>query len=274
MTLELADSTAAFPLELEREIFETMALMYPLEIPTLLRVARRVRIWIEPLLYRVIRGTDKNKDGIMSAIKSKPADFFANAVRHLCLDSFMLEPESRQILEVCCSVTNLALNIDHANPVLLPILTHMCLQRLSGFLHRLFGGVLDLAHPLFASLTHLDLFDTNDEGLTQILAHIPTLPVLTHLALDSAVLQDPVETLLVECTRLKLLLVLWHLVEEYESAQIPQVYDVRFVIGLCPADYWDDWEAGATGRPHFWSLGDDFVTQKRNKLIEETRYWL
>ncbi|KAJ7896130.1 hypothetical protein B0H13DRAFT_2034456 [Mycena leptocephala] len=268
MTLELADSTLVFPLELEREIFETMALMYPREIPTLLRVARRVRIWIEPLLYRAIRATKENKDGIMNAIKSKPADFFANAVRHLCLDSFILEQESRQILEVCCGVINLALNHNHTKPNLLPILSTMCLQRLSVFLHRLFGRTPDLLHPLFASLTHLDLLDNgdDDEGLTYILAHIPKLPVLSHLALDPAVSQGSVETLLVECPRLKLLLVLW--------SSIRHVYDVRFVIWLCPEDYWGDWEAGATGRPHFWSLGDDFVAQKRNKLIDETRYWL
>jgi hypothetical protein len=44
MMLVLADSPA-FPLELEREIFETTALLHPTEIPTLLRVARRVLIW-------------------------------------------------------------------------------------------------------------------------------------------------------------------------------------------------------------------------------------
>jgi hypothetical protein len=141
----------------------------------------------------------------------------------------------------------------------------MCLQRLAVFLQ-----TPDLLHPPFASLTHLDLLDNNDESLTQILAHIPKLPVLSHLALDPAVSQASVETVLVECPRLKLLLVLWSSLEDYESAQIQHVYDVRFVIGLCPEDYWGDWEAGATGRPHFWSLGDDFVAQKRNKLIEGT----
>jgi hypothetical protein len=201
----------------------------------------------------------------MNAIKSKPADFFANAVRHLCLESFMLEQESRQILEVCCGAINLALTATHTMPTILPILSAMCLQRLSVFLHRLFGRTPDLLHPLFASLTHLDLLDNNDEGLTQILAHIPKLPVLSHLTLDSAVPQDSVETLLVECPRLKLLLVLWSWVNGYKSAQIRHIYDVRFVIGLCLANYWDDWEAGATGRPHFWSLGDDFVAQKRKK---------
>lgn len=34
-----------FPVELEREIFETAALLYPATIPSLLRVARRVLVW-------------------------------------------------------------------------------------------------------------------------------------------------------------------------------------------------------------------------------------
>jgi hypothetical protein len=34
-----------FPFDLEREVFETTALMYPATIPTLLRVARRILTW-------------------------------------------------------------------------------------------------------------------------------------------------------------------------------------------------------------------------------------
>jgi hypothetical protein len=34
-----------FPFELEREIFETTALMHPGSIPSLLRVARRILAW-------------------------------------------------------------------------------------------------------------------------------------------------------------------------------------------------------------------------------------
>jgi hypothetical protein len=45
MTLELRHPNPAFPPELEREIFETTALMYLGQMPTLLRVARRVLIW-------------------------------------------------------------------------------------------------------------------------------------------------------------------------------------------------------------------------------------
>jgi hypothetical protein len=83
---------------------------------------------------------------------------------------------------------------------------------------------------------------------------------------------DRAQTLLVECPRLHLLLLLWQVYDDaaYKSAQIPHVYDVRFVIGLSPADYWGDWEDGAKGLPHLWSLGDDLVAGKRSKAIAGT----
>jgi hypothetical protein len=37
--------SSVLPPELERELFETAAMMYPEEIPTLLRVARRILTW-------------------------------------------------------------------------------------------------------------------------------------------------------------------------------------------------------------------------------------
>ncbi|KAJ7859416.1 hypothetical protein B0H13DRAFT_2067792 [Mycena leptocephala] len=276
MTLELIHCTPAFPLELEREIFETTALMHHREIPTLLRVARRVLVWIEPLLYRVIRVTRKNKDAILTAIRSKPADFFPKAVRHLCLDFFIPEHEAREILEVCSGVINLGLDDALSNPALLPILANLPLEWLATSLCGLFREDIMPKHPLFASITHLDLFDPDIWAITQILPHIPTFPALTHLALDSlAVSVDRAQTLLAECPRLHLLLLLWQLYSgDYTWTQIPHVYDVRFVIGLSPADYWGDWEDGAKGLPHLWSLGDDLVAGKRSKTIEATRYWL
>jgi hypothetical protein len=46
------------------------------------------------------------------------------------------------------------------------------------------------------------------------------------------------ENVLVNCPRMQLLLFLWpwYASHEYETAKIPHIYDVRFVIGIC-ADY-------------------------------------
>ncbi|KAJ7664499.1 hypothetical protein DFH06DRAFT_1324050 [Mycena polygramma] len=74
-----------FPPELEREAFETTALLYPGEIPTLLRVARCVLGWIEPLLYRVIHLASNDEPtarALLHAMSTKPPSFF-RTVRHL-----------------------------------------------------------------------------------------------------------------------------------------------------------------------------------------------
>ncbi|KAJ7495503.1 hypothetical protein FB451DRAFT_1387524 [Mycena latifolia] len=46
--------TSILPLELERQIFELTAVSRPVSIPNLLRVAWRVKHWVEPLLYRTL----------------------------------------------------------------------------------------------------------------------------------------------------------------------------------------------------------------------------
>ncbi|KAJ6529792.1 hypothetical protein B0H19DRAFT_1384894 [Mycena capillaripes] len=263
------------PPELEREIFETSALMHPRDIPTLLRVARRVLIWIEPLLYRVIRLSTFTVD-FMSLLQSKPAVFLQTAVRHLCLDSSSDAGQAKLILELCTGVVDLALEFGHADPILLPILATMFLQRLSTYLHRLFGDNINLGHPLFAVLTHLDLLDKDEEHLSQILPQIPALLALTHLALDCDVPRDTVQNLLTRCPRLALLFCLWpwEMAAEYQAAQVPHLYDVRFVIALCAEEYWADWEASARGATHLWSHGEEFVARKRSGAIEATCYWL
>ncbi|KAJ6629980.1 hypothetical protein B0H10DRAFT_2428046 [Mycena sp. CBHHK59/15] len=275
MSLDVTDAEPRLPTELEREVFETTALMYPREIPTLLRVARRVLVWIEPVLYRVVRvnmDNDALMDGVLDAIKSKPADFFHKAVRHLCLDSYVTEDVGLPILEVCTGVVDLALNQQLASPTLLPVLAKMSLRRLSTSLHSLFDGEIDILHPLFTFLTHLDLLDCTNHDVTETLAQIPSFAALTHLALDW-VRMDMAETLLENCPRLELLLCLYDELD-YKDAQTPHVYDIRFVIGQYDRDYRADWEAGAKGLPHLWSLGDDFVARKRRGAIEATCYWI
>ncbi|KAJ7826702.1 hypothetical protein B0H14DRAFT_2816723 [Mycena olivaceomarginata] len=49
-----ASASPMLPLELEREIFEIYALSWPKLIPKLMLVAKCVKEWVEPLLYRII----------------------------------------------------------------------------------------------------------------------------------------------------------------------------------------------------------------------------
>ena len=89
------------------------------------------------------------------------------------------------------------------------------------------------------------------------------------MAVDFNVPRDIALTLLEQCPRLELKLVLWPywFDDLYEEAQVPRVYDVRHVIELLK-DYWKDWEAGVKGRSDSWAQGDDFVVRKQKGQIK------
>ncbi|KAJ7657199.1 hypothetical protein DFH06DRAFT_459126 [Mycena polygramma] len=150
----------------------------------------------------------------------------------------------------------------------------MPVERLSVDLQLLFGAdAVDLRHPVFRFLTHLDMFGIDD--VPALLAEIPTLPALTHLCLDHRLPRTLPLSVLAACPHLHVLLVQWPsgAYDLYELARFPHVYDVRFVIGTYD-DYWAEWEEEAARLASFWSQADDFVKRKRNGAIEATRYWI
>ncbi|KAJ7132698.1 hypothetical protein C8R46DRAFT_655608 [Mycena filopes] len=274
-----------FPLDLEREIFETTAVLHPGGIPTLLRVARRVLLWIEPLLYRAVRA--ENNDSVFSentagnnfeepilSLVNKPAEFCRLAVRHLAVleRPFRLPPEELlQLLRRCGGVTHLALRgAFYLDPGILAVLAEMPLQRLIVCVGEL---GCDLTHPLFASLTHLVMFDWVEESLRALAKQIPTLPALTHLGVFFNVPRQIISPVLPACPRLQLFLILFGRDLGYLAAKDLPRQDPRVVIGVY-GDYWAQWEAGAKDLGDHWSRGDDFLAQERRGEIEDGRYWL
>ncbi|KAJ7443120.1 hypothetical protein FB451DRAFT_1568734 [Mycena latifolia] len=265
------DTNPAFPPELEREIFEVAALLHPGTIPTLLQVARRISIWIEPLLYTVVRVNESPKiaRAIMCATDSKPASFFHNSVHHLLLESgapWTLS-EATEFLKLCPRLISFAAFGQFADPTLLPILGQMRLRQISVALRTLFGGVgsIDLTHAVFASTTHLDILDPIDQSGTGICARIAALPALTHLCLDRITSWKRLETLLADCPRLEVLVSLFPRKESSMASQwawSSPIHDPRFVVAVY-TDLADNWEARARCRPNFWSLAEDFVARRR-----------
>ncbi|KAJ7768792.1 hypothetical protein B0H16DRAFT_1411408 [Mycena metata] len=263
-------TTVAFlPPELEREIFEETALMHKAAIPNLILVARRVL----PLLYRVVcvgRPPLKLAPAILTS--AKPPVFFYNAVRHLAL----LEPNTTskskkddpRLLELCRGVVSFGAYNKNVSGAALARVEHMDLRRLSLCVSLLFDRrAVDFTHPIFRSLTHLDMFDSVQDGVMELLPFIPTLPALTHLTLGSSIPRGDALEVLARSLRLQLLLVLWLNKELHLPARVPHVYDVRFVTGV-HGRYWETWEARARGLPDLWSLGADFVARKRRGEIE------
>ncbi|KAJ7635717.1 hypothetical protein DFH06DRAFT_1434331 [Mycena polygramma] len=265
----------AFPAELEREIFETMALMHPGSIPTLIRVARRILLWIEPLLFRVITVTSDIVPALLKATTNKPPAFF-RAVRHVMLPvqrsavNIFTKEDARRLLKLCSKLQSFACDAwnTYMDPILLLILAELHPQRLLVRSHHLYDTAgIDLKHPLFPSVTHLDLIGV--AGVAYVLEHVSAMAALTHLSVNHASPREPLLAVLDNCPHLTLLLVKWvsFALKEYIVAQTPCVYDVRFVIGMYPSR-WADWEAGANGFSDSWCQADDFVARKRRGEIE------
>ncbi|KAJ7443132.1 hypothetical protein FB451DRAFT_1296298 [Mycena latifolia] len=267
----------AFPPELEREIFETTALVHPSTIPALLRVSRRIHIWIEPFLYRVVcvGGTSPFSDmgrALLRATKSKPASFFHNAVRHLCMDtsaSWTFQ-EAVEVLKVCTGLVDFASEGDFLDPTLLPILGKLPLRRLSTDLYRLFDGYesIDLTHPVFRSLTHLEILDPIYNDDTRIITCLPALPALTHLRLSDSIPWKHVATLLADCPRLEVLISSFPTIKApwaVQCARICPIHDPRFVISIYRSSP-RSWEVHQR-RPSTWSLATAFVSARRSGAV-------
>ncbi|KAJ7159350.1 hypothetical protein C8R43DRAFT_353376 [Mycena crocata] len=173
---------------IEKGIFTTTASSNPHTIPKLLRVAKGVKIWIEPLLYRTIsihwnrprvRGAPFFRRGLGAVCKSierKPAAFFREHVRKLCF----VAPENSELVHILTAfgaVTDLMVILGAEDATLLPVLANLPLQRLSVNLLKLFPAVLDFRHRIFTEITHLHVSEFRDGGWATWsgLVHIPHL---------------------------------------------------------------------------------------------------
>ncbi|KAJ7100908.1 hypothetical protein B0H15DRAFT_817655 [Mycena belliarum] len=266
-----------FPPELERRIFETAASIYPGTIPILLRVACRVLIWIEPLLYRVVvfnrlNGHFERVSAFMRKRNSRPPEFY-HAVREMILHRsghWPLEVQ-RDVLARCTQLVGLCSTIP-LGPTFLPVLGAMHLRHLSIRLANLLDDQ-GLAHPAFASITHIYIrerpYETDD-----ICTQIPSMPALTHLSLNHARSTDVIRVLLAECANLEVLIVHFASATAFaEWAQADPIDDVRFV--CMPHTHCSlDWHTAIEGLPHPWSIAEDFVAAKGRKDIDAGEYWI
>jgi hypothetical protein len=174
-------SLPIFPLDLERQIFETAARLAdrtPSKLCTLFLVARRVHAWIEPLLYEPLR-IDTDSSGAISRILNGP-DSLKCAIKTLMLYQHPTRIEN--LLSACREITRLILT----ECIPYSVLAHLRPTRLSlGTLEEIKGppmvngqSILDL--PFFSCVTHLEI----NQSFLHL--HPPfqfdRLPCLTHLA--------------------------------------------------------------------------------------------
>ncbi|KAJ7773985.1 hypothetical protein B0H16DRAFT_115870 [Mycena metata] len=279
MSLTPRDVETDLPIELEREIFERAAFLAPECMPKLLLVGRRVKIWIEPLMYRilsihplqqrtVIRRTLK---GILKAMQVKPLAFFRQHVRSVCFVRNDSTADIWSVLATCTGTTNLALfNVD-VDPTLLPVLAQLRLERLSAVLGDLFPtpSAPNFAHPLFANLTHLDVLDWRDGGWAGWIG-LRALPRLTHLSFNDDISNSVCEGALEHCAQLRVLVIVWtnHATmqaDPYDRTGLGE--DQRFVM-IVVNEYLRDWEAGAGGGEDYWARAEVWVQKRQAGAVK------
>ncbi|KAJ7289570.1 hypothetical protein C8J57DRAFT_1706372 [Mycena rebaudengoi] len=214
------DVEPRLPLELERRVFELAALSNQRAILLLLQVARRTLIWIEPLLYRVVvwqqsYSTEKKgreTSAALRALQSKPAHFVHTAVRHIIIHSgdHTNHPteDMDALLRRCTGGIAFVAGGAYVSPLLLPILEHIRVRRLSIRLDNLFQGrTVDLHHPLLFSVTHLCSFDTmaSLRDKDPFYLQLPLLPALTHLCVNVSFPHDALSAILANCKSLRVM---------------------------------------------------------------------
>ncbi|KAJ7915066.1 hypothetical protein B0H13DRAFT_2324721 [Mycena leptocephala] len=255
--------TVSLPIELERDIFELAAWQYPETVTTLILVARRVCIWIEPQLYHVVL-SHSSAERLLHMMQSKPPEFLREHVHHLALSAAMPRTDVTHILSTCTNVHDLAVWTGDTYPELLSDMRNLThLRRLSVNLFELFGGARQFKLPSldelpFAHLTHLDVFSSIPETLWPVFG---TLPCLTHLSFSDYCISELLQTALNTCAVLELLVVVWMEDAEAEDVQnASQITDPRFC--MIPCQFFEnDWELGAWGGSDFWSRADELVTR-------------
>ncbi|KAF7299797.1 hypothetical protein HMN09_00985800 [Mycena chlorophos] len=283
-----------FAPEIERSIFQFAALADFARIPLLQLVARRVNIWLKPLLYRVLCVSKRGTPSQLPSLITSEAPFLAKSVHYLYLDTttdLWLSPtQVEALLAACTGVTTLVLRNDELSPTYLPLLADMPhLRRLAVSLSTLFRIALhriDPGHEIFVNITHLEIRDEiQQQGAMRygVVNALSRLPALTHLAVLKPVpvnLDGLLQSLLLRMERLEVLVVLW---PPNDTGRIfrnefrdvdglgPMVGSVILVVG-----WYSDDESLKTveGRSHERAQRLEVESWKRAAKGEEEDYWM
>ncbi|KAJ7724636.1 hypothetical protein B0H16DRAFT_1242621, partial [Mycena metata] len=186
------------PPELERAIFEISALSHLPGIPTLMRVAWRVKEWVEPLMYRVVMVSGASPRKMLGfpifreyilplVVENKPSEFFQDNVKHLFLESAPDQAATEALLTACSHIISLVLLMRDPSPYMSLLASMRCLQRLSVEVEALFPGRdIDFIHPLFRNVTHLEIFHHfQPSQMAEFYPGLALVPNLTHVAFHS-----------------------------------------------------------------------------------------
>ncbi|KAJ6550047.1 hypothetical protein B0H19DRAFT_1378728 [Mycena capillaripes] len=282
MSAAAGDTT--LPPELERLIFEIAALESPNCMPALVLVARRVQIWIEPLLYGALALTPSQAAQMLPTssrpVSCKPPSFLRDHVRHLGLFG-VSQAFSLRMLSMCSTAVNVAI-FGAPNINISSILETMPLERISislpMFFYRLRLIDTNYHHPLFRGITHLDVLNNPRRGW-EAWSGLALLPRLTHLSFRPLKTHVPFSVcngVLLHCRLLQVLALVYENQDVLPTAAAYPVLDTdpRLVtIPLAKGDLIEGWQMGARGGKDHWAAAEELVrvrssTQSRSTANE------
>ncbi|KAJ7651317.1 hypothetical protein FB45DRAFT_1051070 [Roridomyces roridus] len=270
------DMDPRIPLDLERAIFELVALSHPVHIPNLLLVASRIKTWLQPLLYRtvVVNCDPPRVDGLRSY---RPELFFQIAELHRpFLDSvrnLMLadanDEEMARILSACSHVQNLYIGwpLDRSpSDASLGALNALPLRHLYCDTRYVLYQDGPFSQPSLANISHLELFDEVPE--VEHWSKLVELPRLTHLCTgdyDAHFSAFALE----KCEFLHVLVVTMSPRPSWDYSDVAK--DSRFVMMKMLSGLVEDWQRGALHGDDYWARAEDFIAKRRAGLSRPDR---
>ncbi|KAJ7112714.1 hypothetical protein C8R44DRAFT_882466 [Mycena epipterygia] len=276
--------TPTLPLELERYIFEIAALARPKSIPDLMRVAWRVKHWLEPLLYRtlVVRHLAEPTDcfpscdvaTFMKIASTQKMSFLRDSVRNLVVD-FLSTEDTHAVLSACPSVENLhVITAGTSNlPFTAPPLDAMPLRHLYCGLKEFctITSFEPFHHSSFHRITHLELFYGLEGPWTW--SRLVELPQLTHLTHSTATVIPACGQVLADLKSLRALIIL-DIPPADPSAELDLLSeDPRFVM-IQLDSYEQDWQEGILTGVDYWVRADEFIAKRISGEIDRHTFFL
>ncbi|KAF7311843.1 hypothetical protein MIND_00195000 [Mycena indigotica] len=267
----------------------------------MLRVARRVLVWIEPFLYYSLKigipgpaagvedSAAESRSLLVHAALAKTDVLLCNPVRHLVLGlQFALQlaqmtDADKKKLGNMTNVVFLAfagITDDHV----LQLISAMPVRRLACNLEGIIGLsslVNDdpqtiAASPIFRRVTHFDVFDDDSESTSYMFAVLAHLPALTHLAIsyehvdeDDPQSMDNIKAFLAGCPALQIMVCLSPtgvLGDNIEPVAMDEEIDIRFV--SCGYTEWD--EGVSYDTVTFWDRAEAVVARRRAQAARES----
>ncbi|KAJ7346253.1 hypothetical protein DFH08DRAFT_212194 [Mycena albidolilacea] len=286
-TIDSFSNSLHLPLELERIIFKIAALVYPKSILSLILVARRVKHWVEPLLYRVImviKSTSSLRqktldfplltlENLLAALAIRPPEFFQRSVQHLSIDGVVQPADLEAICTACNRVADLFCKCYTPPPDVSPSFLRRFeqLSRLALTFHDFLASSLSC----LGGITHLELLGTgNNPSTGDLTAYLPLMPRLTHLSFDAVLRDWSLQTALLATSNIQCILLLASAEELSQGIHHLDSFlrdDQRFLCLDQQTDWREDRLRGVATGEDYWTLADAFIAARREGRVDRSR---